>query len=170
MPHERILIIYSDLHFGRCSINHGLVSCALSMAIMRGLRQLTSRSFLVTTALEMVRTDPCPPNLTYSHSVHAGHHLMVFEFTGAKRDNDGYLWITGRIDDMMNMSGHLISTAEVESVLIENPSVAETAVVARPHDIKGECLYCFITLREVSSTGITPPFHQMIMARNSIFT
>ncbi|ELU18819.1 hypothetical protein CAPTEDRAFT_133043 [Capitella teleta] len=67
---------------------------------------------------------------------------------GAKRDKDGYLWITGRIDDMMNMSGHLISTAEVESVLIENPCVAETAVVARPHDVKGECLYCFITLRE----------------------
>ena len=52
---------------------------------------------------------------------------------------------------MMNMSGHLISTAEVESVLIENPAVAETAVVARPHAVKGECLYCFITLRDVSA-------------------
>lgn len=67
---------------------------------------------------------------------------------GAKRDRDGYIWITGRIDDMLNVSGHLISTAEVESVLIENPLVAETAVVAHPHPVKGECLYCFITLKD----------------------
>lgn len=52
---------------------------------------------------------------------------------------------------MLNVSGHLLSTAEVESVLIENPAVAETAVVAHPHAVKGECLYCFITLRQVSS-------------------
>jgi len=69
--------------------------------------------------------------------------------TGARRDADGYLWITGRIDDMLNVSGHLISTAEVESVLNEHTSVAETAVVAHPHPIKGECLYCFITLKHV---------------------
>jgi len=70
--------------------------------------------------------------------------------TGAKRDSDGYLWITGRIDDMLNVSGHLLSTADVESVLIEHPLVAETAVVAHPHSIKGECLYCFVTLKDVS--------------------
>ena len=70
--------------------------------------------------------------------------------TGAKKDKDGYIWITGRIDDMLNVSGHLLSTAEVESVLIESPSVAETAVVAHPHPVKGECLYCFITVRQVS--------------------
>ena len=69
--------------------------------------------------------------------------------TGARRDKDGYLWITGRIDDMLNVSGHLLSTAEVESALIEHPAVAENAVVARQHDVKGECLYCFITLRQV---------------------
>jgi len=69
---------------------------------------------------------------------------------GAKRDSDGYLWITGRIDDMLNVSGHLLSTADVESVLIEHPLVAETAVVAHPHSIKGECLYCFVTLKDVS--------------------
>jgi acetyl-CoA synthetase len=67
---------------------------------------------------------------------------------GAKRDADGYLWITGRIDDMLNVSGHLLSTADVESVLIEHPLVAETAVVAHPHAVKGECLYCFITLKD----------------------
>lgn len=66
---------------------------------------------------------------------------------GVKRDKDGYLWITGRIDDMLNVSGHLISTAEVESVLVTHPAIIEAAVVARPHPVKGECLYCFVTLK-----------------------
>lgn len=57
--------------------------------------------------------------------------------------------MTGRIDDMVNVSGHLLSTAEIESALIENHSVAEAAVVSHPHDIKGECTYCFVTLCEV---------------------
>lgn len=64
---------------------------------------------------------------------------------GAKRDADGYLWVTGRIDDMLNVSGHLMSTAEVENVLAEHSSVAEAAVVSKKHTVKGECLYCFIT-------------------------
>ena len=68
---------------------------------------------------------------------------------GARRDKDGYLWVTGRIDDMLNVSGHLLSTSEVESALVEHRSVAEAAVVAHPHDIKGEALYCFITLKDV---------------------
>lgn len=72
---------------------------------------------------------------------------MLFS-TGARRDSDGYLWITGRVDDMLNVSGHLMSTAEVESVLTEHDSVAEAAVVSRPHPVKGECLYCFITPNE----------------------
>ncbi|XP_073774443.1 acyl-CoA synthetase short chain family member 2 like isoform X1 [Danio rerio] len=67
---------------------------------------------------------------------------------GCRRDKDGYYWITGRIDDMLNVSGHLLSTAEVESALSEHPSVAEAAVVSRPHAVKGECLYCFITLKD----------------------
>ena len=67
-------------------------------------------------------------------------------FSGARRDADGYLWVTGRIDDMLNVSGHLLSTAEVESALIEHPDIAECAVVAKPHDVKGECTYCFVTL------------------------
>lgn len=67
---------------------------------------------------------------------------------GARRDEDGFLWVTGRVDDMLNVSGHLMSTAEVESVLVEHASVAEAAVVSRPHPVKGECLYCFITPNE----------------------
>ncbi|CAK9803489.1 Acetyl-coenzyme A synthetase [Anthophora plagiata] len=67
---------------------------------------------------------------------------------GARRDADGYFWITGRIDDMLNVSGHLMSTAEVESVLTEHSSVAEAAVVSKSHPVKGQCLYCFITPNE----------------------
>uniref|UniRef100_H3BGI7 Propionate--CoA ligase n=1 Tax=Latimeria chalumnae TaxID=7897 RepID=H3BGI7_LATCH len=67
---------------------------------------------------------------------------------GCKRDKDGYYWITGRTDDMLNVSGHLLSTAEVESALIEHADVAEAAVVSHPHPVKGECLYCFVSLRE----------------------
>merc|ERR1739838_371361 len=67
---------------------------------------------------------------------------------GARRDKDGYLWVTGRIDDMMNCSGHLMSTAEMESVLVEHEDVAEAAVVAKPHPVKGECAYAFVTLKE----------------------
>ncbi|KAF4023578.1 hypothetical protein G4228_015211 [Cervus hanglu yarkandensis] len=65
---------------------------------------------------------------------------------GCRRDEDGYYWITGRIDDMLNVSGHLLSTAEVESALVEHKAVAEAAVVGHPHPVKGECLYCFVTL------------------------
>ncbi|KAI4499858.1 hypothetical protein M0802_005114 [Mischocyttarus mexicanus] len=64
---------------------------------------------------------------------------------GARRDKDGYLWITGRIDDMLNVSGHLMSTAEVENVLAGHSSVSEAAVVSKSHPVKGQCLYCFIT-------------------------
>jgi len=67
---------------------------------------------------------------------------------GARRDKDGYIWVTGRIDDMMNCSGHLMSTAEMESALIEHPLVAESAVVSKPHPVKGECAYAFVTLKE----------------------
>lgn len=67
---------------------------------------------------------------------------------GARRDKDGYFWVTGRMDDMLNVSGHLLSTAEVESALIEHRAVSESAVVARPHTVKGECLYCFVVLKE----------------------
>nr|XP_057906827.1 acetyl-coenzyme A synthetase, cytoplasmic isoform X2 [Doryrhamphus excisus] len=67
---------------------------------------------------------------------------------GCRRDKDGYYWITGRIDDMLNVSGHLLSTAEVESALVEHEAVAEAAAVGRPHPVKGESLYCFVTLSD----------------------
>uniref|UniRef100_A0A8C7V730 Propionate--CoA ligase n=1 Tax=Oncorhynchus mykiss TaxID=8022 RepID=A0A8C7V730_ONCMY len=67
---------------------------------------------------------------------------------GCHRDKDGYYWITGRMDDMLNVSGHLLSTAEVESALGEHAAVAEAAVVSRLHPVKGESLYCFVTLTD----------------------
>ena len=67
---------------------------------------------------------------------------------GGYRDKDGYLWITGRIDDMLNVSGHLLSTAEIESALVEHKAVTEAAVVSHPHPIKGECTYSFVTTKQ----------------------
>ena len=69
-----------------------------------------------------------------------------FTGDGARRDADGYYWITGRVDDVLNVSGHRIGTAEVESALVLHPSVAEAAVVGFPHDVKGEGIYAYVTL------------------------
>jgi acetyl-CoA synthetase len=70
-----------------------------------------------------------------------------FTGDGARRDEDGYWWITGRVDDVINVSGHRLGTAEVESALVANPKVAEAAVVGFPHDIKGQGIYAFVTLK-----------------------
>jgi acetyl-CoA synthetase len=66
---------------------------------------------------------------------------------GARKDEDGYFWVVGRIDDVVNVSGHRMGTAEIESALVSHQSVAEAAVVGFPHDIKGQALYCFVTLK-----------------------
>jgi len=70
-----------------------------------------------------------------------------FAGDGARFDDDGYLWVVGRIDDVLNVSGHRIGTAEVESALVSHPGVAEAAVVGRPDDLKGQALVCFVTLK-----------------------
>ena len=67
---------------------------------------------------------------------------------GARRDEDGYYWITGRVDDVINVSGHRMGTAEVESALVAHEAVAEAAVVGYPHDLKGQGIYCYVTLQE----------------------
>ena len=69
-----------------------------------------------------------------------------FTGDGCRRDEDDYYWITGRVDDVINVSGHRLGTAEVESALVAHPKVAEAAVVGYPHDIKGQGLYCYVTL------------------------
>jgi acetyl-CoA synthetase len=69
-----------------------------------------------------------------------------FTGDGCRRDEDGYYWITGRVDDVINVSGHRVGSAEVESSLVSHPKVAEAAVVGYPHDIKGQAIYAFVTL------------------------
>jgi len=71
---------------------------------------------------------------------------MYFTGDGARRDADGYYWITGRVDDVINVSGHRMGTAEIESALVAHPKVAEAAVVGMPHDLKGQGIYCYVTL------------------------
>ena len=73
---------------------------------------------------------------------------LYFPGDGAKRDDDGYFWILGRVDDVLNVAGHRIGTMEVESALVEHPAVAEAAVVGRTHDLKGQALAAFVTVRE----------------------
>jgi acetyl-CoA synthetase len=68
-----------------------------------------------------------------------------FTGDGARRDKDGYYWITGRVDDVLNVSGHRLGTAEIESALVLHDAIAEAAVVGAPHDIKGQGIYCFVT-------------------------
>jgi acetyl-CoA synthetase len=72
---------------------------------------------------------------------------MYFTGDGSRRDEDGYYWITGRVDDVINVSGHRMGTAEVESALVLHPAVAEAAVVGYPHDIKGQGIYAYVTLK-----------------------
>jgi acetyl-CoA synthetase len=71
---------------------------------------------------------------------------MYFTGDGCRRDEDGYYWITGRVDDVINVSGHRLGTAEVESALVSHAKVSEAAVVGYPHDIKGQGIYCYVTL------------------------
>ena len=97
---------------------------------------------------------PWPSIMRTLQGDHARFEATYFEmfkgyyFTGdgCKRDKDGYYWLTGRVDDVMNCSGHRIGTAEIESALVLHPSVTEAAVVGFPHEIKGEGIYCYVTL------------------------
>ncbi|GAA5524797.1 acetyl-coenzyme A synthetase [Microbulbifer aestuariivivens] len=76
-----------------------------------------------------------------------------FTGDGARRDEDGYYWITGRVDDVLNVSGHRMGTAELESALVAHPTVAEAAVVGFPHDIKGQGIYIYVTLNSDQESG-----------------
>uniref|UniRef100_I2CQN9 Acetyl-coenzyme A synthetase n=1 Tax=Nannochloropsis gaditana (strain CCMP526) TaxID=1093141 RepID=I2CQN9_NANGC len=97
---------------------------------------------------------PWPSTLRSIYGDHERMEQTYFSFDGyyltgdnARRDSDGYYWITGRADDVVIVSGHNLGTAEVEAALAQHPSVAEAAVVGIPHDVKGNCLYCYVTLK-----------------------
>ncbi|MGH6821433.1 MAG: AMP-binding enzyme, partial [Methylocella sp.] len=118
----------------------------------------------VVDATGTVLEGACSGNLVLADSwpgqmrtVHGDHERFVrtyfsaypgkyFTGDGCRRDADGYYWITGRVDDVINVSGHRLGTAEVESSLVAHPKVAEAAVVGYPHDIKGQGIYAFVTL------------------------
>ena len=72
---------------------------------------------------------------------------VYFPGDGSKRDEDGFFWILGRVDDVLNVAGHRIGTVEVESALVDHPAVAESAVVGKSHDIKGQSIAAFVTLK-----------------------
>jgi len=103
----------------------------------------------------LVLTDSWPGQMRTVYGDHARFIDTYFRtypgtyFTGdgARRDADGYYWITGRVDDVINVSGHRLGTAEVESALVAHPKVAEAAVVGCPHDIKGQGIYAYVTLK-----------------------
>lgn len=89
-----------------------------------------------------------------------------FTGDGARRDEDGYYWITGRVDDIINVSGHRLGTAEVESALVAHPGVAEAAVVGYPHDIKGQGIYAYVTLK----AGLHPSDELLAELRKTVRT
>jgi acetyl-CoA synthetase len=73
---------------------------------------------------------------------------LYYTGDGARRDEDGYIWIIGRLDDVINVSGHRLGTMELESALVAHPAVAEAAVIGVPHEVKGETIYAFVILKE----------------------
>jgi acetyl-CoA synthetase len=79
---------------------------------------------------------------------------VYFTGDGARRDDDGFYWLLGRVDDVLNVAGHRIGTMEVESALVDHPRVAEAAVVGRPHDIKGQAIAAFVTVKEGVQTSL----------------
>ena len=78
---------------------------------------------------------------------------MYFTGDGARRDADGYFWVVGRIDDVLNVAGHRIGTAEIESALVSHPAVAEAAAVGSPDELKGQALVVFVTLKSGPDGG-----------------
>ena len=90
------------------------------------------------------------------------HNGMYFTGDGARKDDDGYFWIMGRVDDVVNVSGHRLGTAEIESALVSHPSIAEAAVVAKPDDIKGNALIAFVTVMKDRSIDLDALKNELI--------
>jgi acetyl-CoA synthetase len=92
---------------------------------------------------------------------------VYFTGDGARRDDDGFYWLLGRVDDVLNVAGHRLGTMEVESALVDHPKVAEAAVVGRPHEIKGQAVAAFVTLKEGSkpSTGLEDELKEHVVRK-----
>lgn len=120
----------------------------------------------------LVIEEPWPGQMRTVYGDHARFEKTYFAmvdgyyFTGdgARRDEDGYYWITGRVDDVINVSGHRMGTAEIESALVSHRDVAEAAVIGYPHDIKGQGIYAYVTL----NLGVTPDDSLLAALRNHV--
>jgi acetyl-CoA synthetase len=98
----------------------------------------------------------------YEETYFSTFNNYYFTGDGARRDEDGYYWITGRVDDVLNVSGHRMGTAEIESALVAHKAVSEAAVVGYPHAVKGQGIYCYVTLQH----GVTSSKELMMELRN----
>ncbi|MCS6915543.1 MAG: acetate--CoA ligase [Myxococcales bacterium] len=103
--------------------------------------------------LRTVWGDPDRYRQQYFSDIQVDGRPVYFTGDGARRDEDGYLWVMGRVDDVLNVAGHRIGTAEVESALVSHPDVAEAAVVGRPDELKGQAIVAFVTLRAGRTPG-----------------
>jgi len=100
----------------------------------------------------------------YEETYFSTFNNYYFTGDGARRDEDGYYWITGRVDDVLNVSGHRMGTAEIESALVAHKAVSEAAVVGYPHAVKGQGIYCYVTLQH----GVTSSKELMMELRNLV--
>jgi acetyl-CoA synthetase len=112
------------------------------------LQGATSGSLVIKTAWPGMMRTVYGHHQRFKDTYFAMYPGNYFTGDGAKRDEDGYYWITGRIDDVINVSGHRMGTAEVESALVSHGAVAESAVVGYPHEIKGQGIYAYVTLKK----------------------
>ena len=106
----------------------------------------TCDALVCITFLLSSRIAFCREGLAIEHRTTTDESPGPFQLNLCRRDEDGYYWITGRTDDVIKVSGHRMGTAEIESALVAHPKVSEAAVVGYPHDIKGQGIYCYVTL------------------------
>ena len=122
----------------------------IDVGIFNEQGEACSSGFLAITSpwpsmLRGIYKDPQRYEATYWHKWEGKYY---FAGDAAKIDDDGYYWLMGRVDDVMNISGHRLGTMEVESALIDHPNVAESAVIAIPHPVKGQAIIAFVSLKE----------------------
>lgn len=123
----------------------------IDAAVVKDLNKLQSPGYLVITSpwpsmLRGIHRDPTRYKETYWKK--QGDAYYYFTGDGAKQDEEGYFWLAGRVDDVINVSGHRLGTMEIESALVDHQSVAEAAVIAIPHSIKGQAIVAFVILKE----------------------
>ena len=123
----------------------------IDAAVLKDLNKLQSPGYLVITSpwpsmLRGIHKDPVRFKETYWKK--QGENYYYFTGDGAKQDEEGYFWLAGRVDDVINVSGHRLGTIEIESALVDHQNVAEAAVIAIPHPIKGQAIVAFVILKE----------------------